>query len=78
MGAQRMNSMIPLLLGKAENGNSGNANDQHDMQSILTMMMFMSSGEAGLDTSAMLPLLMEEMVFEEGKKIQCKTSKQQF
>ncbi|CAG5106437.1 Oidioi.mRNA.OKI2018_I69.chr1.g2843.t1.cds [Oikopleura dioica] len=66
MGAQRMNSMIPLLLGKAENGNSGNASDQHDMQSILTMMMFMSSGEAGLDTSAMLPLLMEEMVFEEG------------
>ena len=72
MGAQRMNSMIPLLLGKAENGNSGNANDQHDMQSILTMMMFMSSGEAGLDTSAMLPLLMEEMVFEEGKKFNVK------
>ncbi|CBY23395.1 unnamed protein product [Oikopleura dioica] len=63
MGAQRMNSMMPLLLNKAD---GGTADDKHDIESILGMMMFMSSGEAGLDTGAMLPLLMEEMMFEEG------------
>ena len=65
MGAQRMNSMMTLLLNKAD---GGTANDQDDIDSILAMMMFMSSGEAGLDTSAMLPILMREMVFEDGKK----------
>ena len=64
MGAQRMNSMMPLLLKKAE---AGPGYDGDGIDGILGMMMFMSSGEAGVDTAAMLPLLMEEMLFEEGK-----------
>lgn len=63
MGAQRMNSMMPLLLNKAA---AGPGYDEEGIDGILGMMMFMSSGEAGLDTAAMLPLLMEETMFEEG------------
>ena len=64
MGAQRMNSMMPLLLNKAA---AGPGYDEDGIDGILGMMMFMSSGEAGLDTAAMLPFLMEETMFEEGK-----------
>ena len=69
MGAQRMNSLMPMLLKKTEAAHNAtqDADDQLDIQSILTIMTFMASGESGLDTSSMLPLLMEEMVFEDGQ-----------
>ena len=67
-GAQRMNSLMPLLIKKSESAHNAtqDADDQSDIQNLLTIMTFMSSGEAGVDASSMLPLLMEEMVFEDG------------
>ena len=67
-GAQRMNSLMPLLMKKSDAAHNAtqDADAQSDIQNLLTIMTFMSSGESGVDAASMLPLLMEEMVFEDG------------